>query len=518
MTSLTLARLRGLRLPRISPATRISAGLIALIMSSLLLLDVAIGLIPDPQAEQLQARKRSAETLAVLVTELMGNGDQKAVTRGLESVLARNDDVRSVAVRQSDGRVLVQLGDHAHQWSAPPPGQSTINHARIALSNDGRHWADVEVSFKHAPDSVLQRLIANPLMRLIVALGLCGFVLVSLYLRRVLNYLDPSTVIPERVRAAFDAFTEGVMVLDTTGRVILANTTFLGWLGEEFEKVMGRPAHSLNALSHLNKGDPKAFPWMQSIALKQPLTGDMMELKGDAQNARKTTVNCAPIMDGRGGVRGCIVTFDDVSELESANQSLRLALDDLERSRGQIEKQNDELRKLATRDPLTGCLNRRAFFEAVAPMFSEAQANKATLHCIMSDIDHFKSFNDRYGHAVGDQVLQSTTKQLFSGLRDSDLLCRYGGEEFCIMLQGINTEQAQRVAERLRAEIEANAGQSVRSIPGLSVTSSFGLAVFSPELEDAAKLVARADEALYEAKRSGRNRVVLWRAGDKAEA
>ena len=527
MSTLSLTRLRGLRLsglrlrdlplPRIAPATRIAAGLIALIMSSLLLLDIAIGLMPDREAELLQARKQSAEGVAVLLAQLLGNDDQQAVARALREVVAHRTDMLSAAVRRSDGNLLVQVGEHTLHWKAPPAGQTTIDHARVALRADGRHWADVELAFKPAYAGMWQRWLADPLLRLMAALGIGGFVAFSLYLRRVLSYLDPSAVIPDRVRAAFDTFTEGVMVLDTQGRVMLANQAFVGWLNEDAASIVGKSAHNLRALKHLHKGRPEDFPWMQAIAHKRALTGDMIELTPAGGSARKTMVNCAPIMDGRRGVRGCMVTFDDVTALEQANQSLLEALGDLDQSRAQIEKQNEELRTLATRDPLTGCLNRRAFFESAGQLLAAAHAKGEPLHCIMSDIDHFKSFNDKHGHAVGDQVLQAVSKQLFSGLRDADLLCRYGGEEFCIFLPGVNTEQAQAIAERLRAEIEANAGAAVRSKAGLSVTSSFGLAELTPDLSDPAKLLERADEALYQAKRSGRNRVVTWAPGAEVE-
>ena len=518
MTTLSFPWLRKLRLPRLTPATRISAGLIALIVSSLLLIDIAVGLMPDRQVELMQSRKHSAESFATLVSQLMGTGDEKTLTRTLQALMARQDDAVSLAVRRHDGVLLLQVGEHARLWSPPAAGQSSLNHLRVALLADGQDWANLEVSFKVLYAAAWQRWLADPLVRVLVALGCAGFVLFSLYLRRVLSYLDPSSVIPDRVRAAFDTFTEGVLVLDTKGRIMLANRTLLDWLGEDAVAIQGRAAHDLRALRHVHKGAPTAFPWMQAIAHQRALTGDMMELANAAHGPRKTVVNCAPIMDGRRGVRGCMVTFDDVTALEQANQSLLAALGDLDHSRAQIEKQNEELKKLATRDPLTGCLNRRAFFEGAADLLASARANHTLLHCIMSDIDHFKSFNDKHGHAVGDAVLQAVSKQLFSGLRDADLLCRYGGEEFCIFLPGVSTEQAQAIGERLRAEIEANAGASVRSASNLSVTSSFGLALLTPDLEDPAKLVERADEALYQAKRSGRNRVVTWVAGASVDA
>ena len=219
----------------------------------------------------------------------------------------------------------------------------------------------------------------------------------------------------------------------------------------------------------------------------------------------KTVVNCAPIQDARGKVRGCIVTFDNVTEAEAINRQLRAAMADLEKSRTQIEKQNEELRTLAMRDPLTGAYNRRAFFEKLDALFAGVRDGSRALSCIMTDIDHFKSFNDRYGHAVGDQVLRAVTRSLTGGLRDVDLLCRYGGEEFCIVLPGVGVEEACGIAERLRAEVESRAGKSVRTTQGIVVTSSFGVAVLRPDTADPADLIDQADKALYEAKSGGRN-------------
>jgi diguanylate cyclase (GGDEF)-like protein len=186
---------------------------------------------------------------------------------------------------------------------------------------------------------------------------------------------------------------------------------------------------------------------------------------------------------------------------------LRDALTRLNASRQQINQQNDELRRLASRDPLTNCLNRRAFFEALAPLLSSAQAAGSRLSCVMSDIDHFKSFNDRYGHTVGDQVIQAVAAILSGGIRSQDLLCRYGGEEFCLILPGASAEDTVAIAEQLRATIEREAGGRVDGAQNVRVTSSFGVATLTANTRDIQELIDRADAALYEAKQGGRNRV-----------
>ena len=194
----------------------------------------------------------------------------------------------------------------------------------------------------------------------------------------------------------------------------------------------------------------------------------------------------------------------------AANDRLRQSLGDLERSREQINTQNDELRRLAMRDPMTGCLNRRAFFDAAAELTETAMKGDANLCCIMADIDHFKGFNDLYGHSVGDQVIQVVAKALGSSIRNIDLLCRYGGEEFCILLPNTTLDEACAVAERARATIEGEASGGIRSVQVRRITSSFGVATLTDGALTLQALIDQADQALYASKDAGRNRVTVW--------
>jgi diguanylate cyclase (GGDEF)-like protein len=132
----------------------------------------------------------------------------------------------------------------------------------------------------------------------------------------------------------------------------------------------------------------------------------------------------------------------------------------------------------------------------------------------MTDIDHFKKFNDQHGHLVGDEVIIAVAKALGSELRSFDLLCRYGGEEFCILLPNSTPRQALDIAERLRRQIEEVAGRSIRTTEGLKITASFGVASLRDEADDLNGLIDQADEALYFSKQNGRNRVSLWKPAE----
>ncbi len=159
----------------------------------------------------------------------------------------------------------------------------------------------------------------------------------------------------------------------------------------------------------------------------------------------------------------------------------------------------------AQRDPMTGLANRGQFDSFLKDQLTMARHTKRPLSLVMVDVDHFKSFNDTYGHQAGDDVLKVVAELLKSGVRPHDLAARYGGEEFVLVLPDTPSEGARVVAERTRGKIAAT---DVQTATGevLRVTVSLGCASFDPQLHpNAALFLKAADEALYEAKRNGRN-------------
>jgi diguanylate cyclase (GGDEF)-like protein len=164
-----------------------------------------------------------------------------------------------------------------------------------------------------------------------------------------------------------------------------------------------------------------------------------------------------------------------------------------------------EVRESSLRDQLTGCVNRAHAMEVVASELIRARRSRLPVSLIMFDLDRFKAINDRYGHLCGDAVLAEVGAKMRASLRASDMKCRYGGEEFLILLPETPLDGAHRAAETLRRELaEMEIHWSDRVV---RVTSSFGVACARPNEIDPTPLVARADEALYRAKREGRNRV-----------
>lgn len=167
-----------------------------------------------------------------------------------------------------------------------------------------------------------------------------------------------------------------------------------------------------------------------------------------------------------------------------------------------------ELLQSAATDSLTDALTRRAFKQEADQRISSALRHQHNLSCIVLDIDHFKSVNDTYGHAAGDEVLRAVAATCKESLRADDLFGRLGGEEFCIVLTHVDREGATAVAEKARAAISS---QPIRGDYGsLNVTASFGISALSIVAKDIETLLAQADAAMYHAKHNGRNQCVSW--------
>lgn len=185
--------------------------------------------------------------------------------------------------------------------------------------------------------------------------------------------------------------------------------------------------------------------------------------------------------------------------------------DQLKKLNDQLIDANKKLERLANLDPLTGVANRRNFMETFDKEWKRGCRSKLPLALIMIDVDFFKAYNDHYGHQAGDECLKTIASLLNESLgRSGDVLARYGGEEFMIILPGTDIDGTAAVAERLRRKIEAAEIPHLTSTINDYVTISLGTATMVPSArKNPDSLIGAADEALYKAKRNGRNRVEL---------
>lgn len=291
-----------------------------------------------------------------------------------------------------------------------------------------------------------------------------------------LGFLD---LVPKARDQALVVLRDGFLVLDRKGLLLDANPAARDFLG----------------LGELSTGAPLSLAPPLASALKGLLeTGEGTvevvppALAGAASPCeRRLSLQATSVLDGRGRPAGTSIVIRDVTEL-----SALLA----------------RLRDLASTDVLTGLMNRRSFFEAAERDIEVARRSGRRFVVGIADIDHFKLVNDSYGHAAGDQALKTTAERFLSCLRSTDLVCRYGGEEFAFLFPECELEDGRRTAERLREALVAC--PVVTDLGELALSASFGLCA-SPILpgEDLDSLLKRADAALYQAKDQGRNQVCI---------
>ncbi len=493
---------------RLGPVSRISLGLISLVAFLILTADMLVGLLPDQAEVARQVRKRTAEALAVQLTALVHAEEHALLRRTLHTVISRDPELLSIGVRRVDGEVVAETGSHRTHWVAPKNQKSTLTSVLVPITGDRERWGQIELAFKPMMPASALEWLKYPGVSITILLFTAGFGLFYLYLRRVLRSLDPSAAIPDRVRSAFDALSEGVLVVDRNGIVLLANRAFRQLHPRADTEMTGKRIKDIDWLASAAGEDSNKYPWVRAMDRGERITGEFLQILSASGEKVKISINCSPIQDGRDRVRGCLITFDDLSTVEHMNQALLDLVSQLDAANEKIQQHNEELKYLANHDQITGALTRRAFLEQSEQIFLRSTGGRGHVSCVMIDIDHFKSINDRYGHLVGDQAIRQVAEVLQKSVRAGDLVCRFGGEEFCVLLPRASAQDAMEVAERMRSTIEATSGAAV--VPGESVriTSSFGVSSMSGGSVTLSEMIRQADQALYAAKDGGRNCVV----------
>ena len=486
---------------KLSSTARIVMSLVSL-ATSVLLVAGTLGMLPDGRAETLRSRTQLSESLATTFATMAKKTDLQTMEALFGSIVSRNEDVVSIGLRRAEGILLLSSGDHETHWDAGRGDLSSETQIVVPVHNSSERWGSIEVAFQPLGGTGVLGFLKRPEIRLALFMGVTLWIAYYLYLRNVLRQLNPSRVIPGRVREAFDSLAEGILVMDAQQNVVLANRAFEECAGLKNADLLGRPVESL-PFEHREENSEHEMPWKEAVELNSTVNRRLLALE-----ARTFSVSASPIVDDRGRNRGVLASFEDVTQLRDKNDELRQIVGHLHESTAEIQRQNQELEQLANFDPLTGCHNRRSFFDRYDAIWNSALQYQAPLSAILADIDKFKSINDNHGHSAGDDVLRRVAGVLHEQMRPNDLLCRYGGEEFVILLPQTDIDEAYRLAEEYRAAIE-----NLR-IPDIPVTASFGLSALSEKPADTQALLDQADKCLYLAKENGRNQVVRW---DKAD-
>jgi diguanylate cyclase (GGDEF)-like protein/putative nucleotidyltransferase with HDIG domain/PAS domain S-box-containing protein len=493
----------------LSATNRITLSLVSMALTTLLGAHL-LGLVPSERDAIMRGRSHMCESIAIQFSVLAHRGDQEAMETSLKALVERNRDIRSVGLRQADGTLVVATDTHAQTWPATTTGQSTETHMFVPIFQGDKRWGTVEVCYTPPSFTGWAGKFLHPLLALCLYFVSVTLIVFGGYLKKVLTQLNPSKVVPQRVRSALDSLSEGLLLLDPHGRIVLANQSFSDTTGCELDDLLGRPAAGLKWLDKEDQGQPSdtglasAMPWVEVLKDGQPRRGRILAYHTKSQGDKTFTVSASPICDDSGRRRGAIASFEDVTRLERKKDELSTALQTLRHSTDKIREQNAALERLATRDPLTDCFNRRSFFEQFDAHWNAAQRYNHPLSAIMVDIDHFKSVNDNHGHSVGDQVLQKVAETLKATARDADVVARYGGEEFAVLLPHTDILDGAVCAERFRKALAA------MKFPHLSVTASLGVSAISLHPASPQELLDQADKSLYVAKRNGRNQVVRF--------
>ena len=493
----------------LQPYIRLSIGLIGLTLS-IVLIGHFLGIVPDQSKSVLEGRKKLAETLAVQFAFAAGKDDFSQIEQTLNFLVNRNPEVLSGAMRSVDGSYHAIAGSHHSTWPQLEDEILSSTHIQVPVLQGDQRWGTVELSFQPLLGQNLLEQIKNSFWGMLVFIAILGHLSYSFLLKRALKELDPSSVIPPRVKSAFDTLTEGILILDEQGRIVLSNRSFGDKTGHQFEQLIGKEISSLSweKASAEQLKQNWQYPWIESLRNQIVQTRIRLCYKKEVDDEIIFMVNSAPILASDNQCKGALVTFDDVTEIEDNNIRLDSMLKKLEVSRSEITRQNHELKRLAEIDPLTGFYNRRALNLYFNELFNKAHDPDEELICIMLDIDHFKSINDNYGHQTGDEVIKLVTAIAKENLRDSDIVGRYGGEEFCLVLANIDCDKALKIAERIRINI-MNA-QEYHAFGIKQVTISLGLSSIKDGAKSTSEMIELADQALYFAKKNGRNRAVFW--------
>jgi diguanylate cyclase (GGDEF)-like protein/PAS domain S-box-containing protein len=484
-----------------STAARLSATMTCLSLSVLFAAQW-LGLIPDTRVEALKARKSLCETLAVHCSLAAQRSDVAAIHSLTKAVKARNAEIVYIAVRTVNGQLLSQIGHSLRTAESDAEG----GFARIPIALSKSPWGNVDVEFEPLSQAGIRGILCNPEIRLTAFMASAGFLAYWCYGTFMMRRMGQGRAgpVPERVRAALNSFSEGILVLDDKDQIAFANTAFAALIRESAADLQGRNASDFNWHTSGRRAPAEELPWKRSFAEGLPQRNVLLELANESGKTTVLSVNATPIQDDDGAVLGAFTTLDDQTPIQQKNSLLRRLLKRLKDSHNMIREQNQELQFLATRDPMTKCLNRRAFLEYFETHWNSACRYGHAMSCLLIDVDRFKSINDRFGHSVGDEVLIQVASALQSNSRSSDFVCRYGGEEFCILLTHTDESGARQAAEKLRLAIAA------LQFAQLSVTASFGVTTYGMGADSPKALLNQADAALYLAKESGRNRVVVW--------
>ena len=314
----------------LSTRTYISLGLVSLVSSTLLAASF-FGLLPDRIGAVREGRIALAESIAAAGTAILSSPDARRLEEVVRFVQKRNASVLSIGLRAQDGKLVLVAGDHARHWLAmenPAAGDSQI---LVHLFSGTQPWGDLELRFEPIIAPGLAGILHTPLIPLLAFCAMLCFLGFQVYLNRVLRHLDPSQAIPGRVRSALDSLTEGLLVIDHSQSVVLANEAFVKLLGKSNEQLMGTSVSSIAWLDQAGQPlAPSVFPWSAALSDGVVQRDRQLRLRDSAGRERSFVVNCSPVLRTGGKAGGVLISLEDITLLQESKVELRQAKEEAE--------------------------------------------------------------------------------------------------------------------------------------------------------------------------------------------
>lgn len=332
-----------------------------------------------------------------------------------------------------------------------------------------------------------------------VAFGISGIIYAYAIFRH--QFMD---LVPIARGHLIENMSDGVLVLNTQGRIVDINPAMETFLEAPPASFIGK-----NVSEALNIWNESTEHLMQGLETRT-------ELRMPNKTSRYLELRVTPLYDNDQRLSGRLIIFRDITDRKEVENDLRRAMDRLQSQLIKIGLLQSELKEQAIRDALTNLFNRRYLDETLDRELARATREGYPLCIVMMDIDHFKDVNDVYGHEAGDIVLKKLSVMLTEQSRLGDFVCRYGGEEFVLVMPNISIEVAKGRANSLLKAIAA------LFVPfghfKLTITVSMGISWFPAHGEAGGELIRAADKALYMAKNQGRNQAVVYQEMEKEES
>ena len=311
---------------RLSARTHLAMGLAALAVG-VVLAATFLSLIPDADALTMRHRGETAETLALATSAMLNDERPEALQETLAFMRERVPGLLSIGVRATDGTLLIDVAEHAAKWAAAPRPSPSDAALAVPVWQSGQEWGSVELRFEPLrATGWWQSTWQDPSLRLSAFVSVLSFVLFTFYLKRMLRELDPSRAVPQRVRSAYDTLTEGLVVVDHKGTIVLANKSSCTMLGIDEQRLVGNSPSAFGWAGADEAVLPaESLPW--NVALKTRLAQRDVHMKVASSTGKRYSLraNCTPLLNDKGGLQALVISFQDVTELEQRGAALQAA-------------------------------------------------------------------------------------------------------------------------------------------------------------------------------------------------